>query len=471
MRIEIPCDCGARISASPNQAGNTVACQACGESRRVPAMGVLEPPRGSANSTSVPAMRRLVSVPALASACVLGVVAAIGVYAFTRPSEPTKTAAKIVARQAEAPIVQRNEPPPERTTEPNLPAIDPTRSEPNRPETPVIVPVEVPAKPLIPKTAAEPEAKKVILPVVPKPALPAIPAPAVQRNRKVEQEIIVTQKPAYRIQGSVVRSLLQYRIVSDLEFIEKQGEAMALEQTAKDAKIVQADDLTRGLLAESVKQLNGKKFNWRIDDNGLATRIVGDGNKLQVLAQGGLGGASLQLASLLDDDTGTRTHSNRRNEVARESPKRTNLVPSAHASMGPARKLARAGELPMRRDAERRATKIVCEANGLSASRRRRERPRFPRRRRRLPHASRCRNHLLRRGEGACQRCRGNLPRSGRHADESAESANARRDRGRTALPHDHSVTRHARRPDGSRCLRHRLTLRHRRLFLRQELT
>ena len=43
------------------------------------------------------------------------------------------------------------------------------------PETPVIVPVEVPAKPLIPKTAAEPEAKKVILPVVPKPALPAIP--------------------------------------------------------------------------------------------------------------------------------------------------------------------------------------------------------------------------------------------------------------------------------------------------------
>jgi hypothetical protein len=239
---------------------------------------------------------------ALCSASLLGVVAALGVYWIRQETKPSAPAAKVVARQAEAPVVRRNEPPQERTVEPTPPAVDPSRSEPARPDSPLIVPVEPTANPLIPK-APEPEEKKAILPVVPKPALPAVPAPLpAPKNRRWEQEIIVTQKPSYRVQGSVVRSLLQYRIVSDLEFIEKQGEAATIEQTAKDAKILQADDLTRGLLGESVKQWPGKKFTWRIDENGFATKVAGDGAKIQAAAQNFLGGASLQLASLLDDD-------------------------------------------------------------------------------------------------------------------------------------------------------------------------
>ena len=218
---------------------------------------------------------------------------------FPRENKPASPPVKMVAVQAEAPPVQRSEKPAERTIEPMPPFTDPSRSEPTRPEPPV----EPPVKPLIPKSMPEPEEKKVIVPIVPKPMLPPVPPPVpAAKNRRVEQEIVVTQKPAYRVQGSVVRSLLQYRIVSDLEFNERQGEATTIEQTAKDAKILQADDLTRGLLSDSVKQMPGKKFRWKLDDKGDVTKLAGDAGKIQAAGQGGLGGASLQLASLMDED-------------------------------------------------------------------------------------------------------------------------------------------------------------------------
>jgi hypothetical protein len=113
------------------------------------------------------------------------------------------------------------------------------------------------------------------------------------------QELVVTQKPTFKAQGIAIVSVLQYGIVSRFRVtkINEDG-SRVVEQKIESAKLLQADDLTKPLVADAVAQMVGKTFKLELSPKMDVTKFDGDVGGMKV-AGGGMG---LQMASLLDRD-------------------------------------------------------------------------------------------------------------------------------------------------------------------------
>ncbi len=115
------------------------------------------------------------------------------------------------------------------------------------------------------------------------------------------QEVIVTQKPAFSIQGLPVQLLLQYRVVSRFT-VEKSNEdgTRVAKQKIETANLLQADDLTRGAVVPLIAKLPGTSFTVELSPKMEVTKFAGEDQKPAVLALAG--GQGMQMASLLDRD-------------------------------------------------------------------------------------------------------------------------------------------------------------------------
>jgi hypothetical protein len=113
------------------------------------------------------------------------------------------------------------------------------------------------------------------------------------------QELRVTQKPVYNIQGIPFTTLLEYVVVSSF-VVEKAGpKGLEVKQKVEGAQLVQADPLTQPLLTPAVTKLPGTTFSIQLDEKMNVTKFEAAGLPEAAMAQGGLG---LQVASLLDRD-------------------------------------------------------------------------------------------------------------------------------------------------------------------------
>jgi hypothetical protein len=117
------------------------------------------------------------------------------------------------------------------------------------------------------------------------------------------QELTVTQKPTFKVQGIAVASQLQYQIVS--RFTVKDASAdgsLIVEQKVESAKLLFADELTKPAVTGAVAQLPGATYTLHLSPKMDVTKFEGAiaGPKVGALQiDGGLG---VQMASLLDRD-------------------------------------------------------------------------------------------------------------------------------------------------------------------------
>jgi hypothetical protein len=114
------------------------------------------------------------------------------------------------------------------------------------------------------------------------------------------QELIVTRRPTFKVQGVLIESLLQYRIVSrfDVQMRRVDG-SLVVQQKIESAKLLQADELTRTTLTGAVAQMPGTIYTLALNSNMDVTQFqAGAEIKMQPIA----GGQGLRMASLLDRD-------------------------------------------------------------------------------------------------------------------------------------------------------------------------
>src|SRR5262245_10585272 len=117
------------------------------------------------------------------------------------------------------------------------------------------------------------------------------------------QELTVTQKPTFKVQGIAVPSQLQYQIMS--RFTVKDASAdgsLVVEQKVVSAKLLFADELTKPGVTGAVAQLPGATYTLHLTPKMDVTRFEGAvaGPKVGALQfDGGLG---VQMTSLLDRD-------------------------------------------------------------------------------------------------------------------------------------------------------------------------
>jgi hypothetical protein len=195
--------------------------------------------------------------------------------------------------------------PPSRVTREPVEAA-PTIAKPLPPEPPPAVvkpppaPTEVKPELPAPTVARPPEPPP---PVVAKPVPAALAKGPFKEGDTFLQELVVTQKSRFGVQGITVTSLLQYRVVSrfTVQKVEADG-SLAVGQKVEAAELLQADDLTKGLLAEPVARLPGASFTLQLGPRGEVTQLAGAAAAVQVGAAKVPGGIGLQTASLLDAD-------------------------------------------------------------------------------------------------------------------------------------------------------------------------
>lgn len=290
MSIFLQCPCGRSLQLSAERAGTVVTCSACGTSVRVPAMGRLEqpvpgphaPPRRSGN-------RR--AWAALAAGILL--LSFGGFYLATR-STPAQKEPAAVATSSD----------PERlktATAPENRAQQPAPEERVGPEELPLPQVVVPSTPTA-KESAQPEKKPTPPTQVPQ-KTPQSPRHRFLAGDRFFQEIIVTQKPTFALQGIPVVTLLRYRLLSSFvaDKVQADGRTRFL-QKVEEAALLEADAATRALLAPSVATLPGTKFTLVATAAGDIESFEGADGKAQPGGGPVLGGQGLQMASLLDRD-------------------------------------------------------------------------------------------------------------------------------------------------------------------------
>lgn len=132
-----------------------------------------------------------------------------------------------------------------------------------------------------------------------RPALPSPPA-----EEKLYQELVVTQRSRYRIQGMDFAADLQYRVLSSLSVDRRRPDgSLSVTQKVQRAELTRGDALTQAIISELLGKLVGSTFRIAVDGAG---RVVGlEGAKGRIRAAAGadpLGGQSLLMASIIDPD-------------------------------------------------------------------------------------------------------------------------------------------------------------------------
>lgn len=326
MNVQLTCACGRRQDVSIAFAGKNLECVECGQSLSVPALGVVAPaarkgavvakPVADASSFALaspnrPARRSAWAISSRwASALLLVMCGAMLMFAAVvvalilglrePPISPVPNA------QSPPPAAPREDPPAPGTPSPSETFTKPLPIEPSPPVN--LRPVEPAAPPAVPTITKPPEPMPPAPAVIAKPAViekPAVPALAVKRPFKegdtVLQDLLVTQKSRFVVQGLPVATMLQYRVGSRYTVRKVHNDGLlTVEQKIEASALTQADDITRGLLAESVERMPGTTFTLELSPRGEATSFAGKGGKVQAaMLPGGLG---VQMASLLDAD-------------------------------------------------------------------------------------------------------------------------------------------------------------------------
>ncbi|MSQ96106.1 MAG: hypothetical protein EXR98_16345 [Gemmataceae bacterium] len=331
MPIALTCACGQQQTVANTAAGQTLACVGCGKALTVPAMGVLASTRTKSKPAVPRSFRRSAAVLTALCALVLLPTGAALVWWLTREQsiEPTP-----IAQIDDTPPVRQRPidaaPPPEKKSqaapiEPDPPETQPREKpvlEPIKAKDPVVEPVKPKEKepPLI-----EPVKPKEKDPVKPKEKDPPKPKekekdpPLVVKKPNVMeplklvwklkagdtflQELVVTQKPTFKVQGIAVASLLQYQIVSrfTVQKVNDDG-SLVVVQKVEGARLLQADDLTRSTIGGAVGQLPGTTHTLHLSPQMDVTKLEGGAGGAKVGNFKVNGGAGMQMASLLDRD-------------------------------------------------------------------------------------------------------------------------------------------------------------------------
>lgn len=306
MAIRLACSCGQFLQAPDTAAGQTYPCPNCRQIILIPAMGIIERSRG----------RHLRSAPVESAGrnrwrWLLGLVVFLllsGTAAWYAVSYiDTLTTPKAVAELAPEPIRINEETPPIARVIPPL-AAPPTKVESKVELAPPPNPVADPPT-LTKPIALDPPAvaKPIILdPPAKKPALIGGPLLLEWKLRESEsfvQELVITQKPTFQTQGVTFNSLLQYRVVSRFTVDKALAEGgFIVKQKVEEAKLLQADALTQGLLSGAIAKLPGTVFTVHLDDKIEVTKFEGAVDGPQFAAPKVPAGPGLQMASLMDMD-------------------------------------------------------------------------------------------------------------------------------------------------------------------------
>ncbi len=115
------------------------------------------------------------------------------------------------------------------------------------------------------------------------------------------QELIVTQKPTYKVQGLQVAAFLQYRIVSRFTVKQRNDDgSLIVEQKIESAKLVQADELTKPSVEGALAAMPGTTYTLTLSPTMDVTKFEGGPGAAKVMQLAG--GLGMQMTSLIDRD-------------------------------------------------------------------------------------------------------------------------------------------------------------------------
>ena len=127
----------------------------------------------------------------------------------------------------------------------------------------------------------------------------------VEEGHSIYQELTITQKPTFSIQGLPfqTQSQLSYTMISKLTINKRYEDGrLRIEQKILAAKLNQADNITRQMLTPAITLMPGTTYKITLNANREVIDFEGHGNKVQINKQQLPIGQSLQLVSLLDKD-------------------------------------------------------------------------------------------------------------------------------------------------------------------------
>jgi len=117
------------------------------------------------------------------------------------------------------------------------------------------------------------------------------------------QELVVSQKSNYRIQGLESSNSLKYGVLSSLLIEDRSDGGKTVHQKVEGTKLIAADEPAQDIFKGLLKNLEGTTFRLTFNPQREVTKWGGGRDSVQATAGGdGLSGASLQLASLIDRD-------------------------------------------------------------------------------------------------------------------------------------------------------------------------
>jgi hypothetical protein len=320
MRVTLTCTCGREHQLADAKPGETFACPGCGKALAVPAMGVLATPKVKPATPPIeaPPSRRIgFALLAVGSLVLLatGIAGLIWSKVHERANPPTTQFAHVGEKRHSDPTHEKEEKHPEpekKDTQALIPPAPTVKKEEPKLVAEPIKPIAEPARPVIEPVAQVGELPNpFLLPLAKEPAKVVDKKPNVIDPLKLVwklkaddaffQELVVTQKPTFSVQGIAVTALLQYRIVSRFTVKKRNDDgSLVVEQKIESARLMQADELTRPLVAGSIAQLPGTVYNLELNAKMDVTKFEGAvaGPKVAPLA----GGMGLHMAGLIDRD-------------------------------------------------------------------------------------------------------------------------------------------------------------------------
>ncbi len=172
------------------------------------------------------------------------------------------------------------------------------------PPTPPRV-VEKPVKP--PETAPPPRAMRVV-PDTPRVGrLEPEPVPPVSRFKvgtTVEQEVVVTRRSVFLIQGLEASQTAEYSFVSDVVVDSlRPGGGCGKKQTIRSTKLGKCDPAMRKEMLAALEKAHGTEFRFVVGEDGTVGEFKGPKDALQIQGPNDLTkAASIRVWSLLDSD-------------------------------------------------------------------------------------------------------------------------------------------------------------------------
>jgi hypothetical protein len=130
------------------------------------------------------------------------------------------------------------------------------------------------------------------------------PAPATPQAQHFYQEIDIQRAPKFSILGTVTAQDLHYQILSELHVgIPNDDGSRKIEQYVHETRLLKADELSRSMFEQSLRDLRGWQFTYRMSRRG---QIIDwrsgppDGRKAARVAVKGVEG--FMVTSVMDED-------------------------------------------------------------------------------------------------------------------------------------------------------------------------